>query len=802
MLLELEIHLNQEIDTAQLVDQLREMGYAPVDYVYLPGQYALRGSIIDIFSFAQEQPFRIDRFGDEVETIRQFDVDSQLSTDKLTVCTIYDQQMATADGARAGRIALAMKELQDMKVGDYIVHMDFGVGRFGGLVRKKQVGPDGEERFVEEIRITYQHGDIVDLSILSIYKIAKYRSGEGTPPNLATLGKAAWQRMKERTKTRIKDIARDLIKLYAKRKAMEGFAFAKDNDLQALLEQSFPYEDTPDQERATIEVKTDMELPQPMDRLICGDVGFGKTEVAIRAAFKAACSSKQVAVLVPTTILALQHYKTFSDRLKDMPVRVEYLSRARTAKQTKEILADLKEGKIDILIGTHKLTGKTVEWHDLGLLVIDEEQKFGVAVKERLRKLRANVDTLTLTATPIPRTLQFSLLGARDMSVMRTPPPNRHRIQTTVETFSKDLLREAIKREMSRGGQSFVVTDRVAKLAELEYLIKVELPTCRVVVAHGQMPPADMEKRIIAFINGEYDVLLATTIVENGVDIPNANTIIINNAHHFGLSDLHQMRGRVGRADRKAYCYLVIPPTAPLTHDAQRRLEALEAFAELGSGFALAMQDLDIRGAGNLLGAEQSGFMEEMGYEMYQKILQQAVRELKEESISQATHRPNALAQLPATPLAECLVESDIPMYFSDLYVPTSAERMTLYRQLDNIQSARELEQFRQRLVDRFGKLPAEAEELLRLIPLRELGKRLGCERLTLRQGMMSMQFVSNPDSDYYQSATFGSILNFVASNPRRCQLRENNGKRLMRVASITSLSQAIDLLKTIDNVQ
>lgn len=522
-------------------------------------------------------------------------------------------------------MALTMKELREMEPGDFVVHVDFGIGKFAGLVRV----PAGES-YQEMIRLVYQHGDIADVSIHSLYKISKYRRAEsGEAPRLSILGSGAWNKLKEKTKKRIKDIARDLIKLYAQRRHERGFAFSADNYMQHELEASFLYEDTPDQLKSTQQVKHDMESPRPMDRLVCGDVGFGKTEVAIRAAFKAACDNKQVAVLVPTTVLAFQHFKTFSKRLQGMPVRVDYLSRARTTKQTRQVTEDLAAGKIDILVGTHKLIGKSVKWKDLGLLIIDEEQKFGVATKEKLRQLKTNVDTLTLSATPIPRTLQFSLMGARDMSIMRTPPPNRYPIQTEIATFSSEVIADAINFEMSRGGQVFFVNDRIAGLAPIAEMIHKYVPDCRVGIGHGQMSPEELEKIVMGFMNYDYDVLLSTTIVENGIDISNANTIIINDAHRFGLSDLHQMRGRVGRSNRKAFCYLLAPPLANLTADARRRLEALETFSELGSGFSIAMQDLDIRGAGNLLGAEQSGFMEDLGYETYQKILTQAVTELK-----------------------------------------------------------------------------------------------------------------------------------------------------------------------------
>lgn len=994
----INIAVGDIIDFADLGRQMREFGFKEVDYVYEPGQFAMRGSIIDVYSYSSELPFRIDFFGDEVDTIRTFEVADQLSKDakqqvrivpelaqlteekqpftsllpddallvmkdRLYLCStieqiyndgfsqqamterlegateveqqqimrdmrkennlvsptrfreeicrfrlvefgakptgtpqvsiefhispqplfhknfslliqtlddyllqgyqlyiladsekqtqrlrdIFDseelQQMRRnsqhlniqhstlpftpvnrtlhegfadndlrlcfftdhqifdrfhkynlkSDAARTGKMALTMKELQEMEPGDFIVHVDFGIGKFGGLVRV----PVGDS-YQEMIRLYYQRGDIVDVSIHSLYKISKYRrSDTGEPPRLSTLGTGAWEKLKERTKKRIKDIARDLIKLYAKRRHEKGFAYSADSYLQHELEASFLYEDTPDQQRATHDVKVDMESARPMDRLVCGDVGFGKTEVAIRAAFKAACDSKQVAVLVPTTVLAFQHYKTFSDRLKGMPVRVDYLSRARTAKQTREVLADLKAGKIDILVGTHKLIGKAVEWHDLGLLIIDEEQKFGVSTKEKLRTLKTNVDTLTMSATPIPRTLQFSLMGARDMSIMRTPPPNRYPVQTELGVYGHEIIADAINFEMSRNGQVFFVNDRISNLPEIAALITKYVPDARVAIGHGQMSPEELEKILIGFMNYDYDVLLSTTIVENGIDISNANTIIINDAHRFGLSDLHQMRGRVGRSNRKAFCYLLAPPKSVLSSEARRRLEALENFSELGSGFNLAMQDLDIRGAGNLLGAEQSGFMEDLGYETYQKILNQAVTELKNDEFADMYAEEIAQGNnLTGDAFVEdCAVESDLEMYFPDTYVPGSAERMLLYRELDNIDNDDELDAYRQRLIDRFGAIPHEGEELLQVVALRRYGKSLGCEKIILKQGRMQMQFVSNPNSAYYRSATFGKALDFIAANARRCNLKEVNGKRSMVVSGVPTVGEAVKVL-------
>ena len=725
----------------------------------------------------------------------------------LRMCFFTDHQIfdrfhkynLKSDAARTGKMALTMKELQEMEPGDFIVHVDFGIGKFGGLLRV----PVGDS-YQEAIRIYYQHGDIVDVSIHSLYKISKYRRADtGEPPRLSALGTGAWDRLKERTKKRIKDIARDLIKLYSKRRHEKGFSFSADSYLQHELEASFLYEDTPDQSKATQDVKHDMESNRPMDRLVCGDVGFGKTEVAIRAAFKAATDGKQVAVLVPTTVLAFQHYKTFLSRLKEMPVRVDYLSRARTAKQTREVLADLKEGKIDILIGTHKLIGKSVEWHDLGLLIIDEEQKFGVATKEKLRKLKTNVDTLTMSATPIPRTLQFSLMGARDMSIIRTPPPNRYPVQTELGVYGHEIIADAINFEMSRNGQVYFVNDRISNLPEIAALIHKYVPDARVAIGHGQMNPEELEKILIGFMDYDYDVLLSTSIVENGIDISNANTIIINDAHRFGLSDLHQMRGRVGRSNRKAFCYLLAPPKSVLTPEARRRLEALENFSELGSGFNLAMQDLDIRGAGNLLGAEQSGFMEDLGYETYQKILNQAVTELKNEEFQDIYAEEIAQGkEISGDEFVEdCALESDLEMYFPETYVPGSAERMFLYRELDNISDDDQLDAYRKRLEDRFGKMPKEGEQLLLVVPLRRIGKKLGCEKIILKQGRMQMQFVSNPESAYYKSQAFGRALNYISSHTRRCNLKEARGHRFMIVTGITSVGDALEVLKEIDNM-
>ena len=965
-----------------IVSTLRDFGFSEVDYVYEPGQFARRGSILDVFSFSSEYPFRIDFFGDEIDTIRTFEVENQLSKDKCDnvtivpelsqsneeripilqflpkdtflcvkdftyVCDIINKvyeegfsqqtllemtagatemecqeimnrmrseiQLVTAstfmrdaldfrmiemghkpsrnadttirfdikpqplfhknfdllkksledyqlmgykvyiladsrkqqerlkeileafvpvdktlhegfvdnmmkacfftdhqifdrfhkynlrsEKARSGKVALTLKEISQFEIGDYVVHIDHGIGKFGGLVRMPQ--GDG---YQEMIKITYQRGDAIYVSIHSLYKVSKYKAQDnGEPPRMSTLGTGQWERLKERTKSKIKDIARDLILLYAKRRKEKGFPFSHDSYLQHELEASFLYEDTPDQLKATNDVKADMEKARPMDRLVCGDVGFGKTEVAVRAAFKAATDSKQVAVLVPTTVLAYQHFQTFSKRLKDFPVRVDYLTRARSAKQTKELLKDLEEGKIDILIGTHKLISKQVKFKDLGLLIIDEEQKFGVSTKEKLRQIKVNVDTLTMSATPIPRTLQFSLVGARDLSVIQTPPPNRHPIQTEIHTFSPEIIVDAINFEMSRNGQVYIVNNRISDLQRLKETILKYIPDARIAIGHGQMKPEELEHIILDFANYDYDVLISTTIVENGIDIPNANTIIINSAQYFGLSDLHQMRGRVGRGNRKAFCYLLAPPLSALNQESRRRLEALENFSDLGSGINIAMQDLDIRGAGNMLGAEQSGFIADLGYETYQKILSQAVTELKNDEFSEIYKEEIKSGEMTGEDFVDdCSVESDIEMYFPDQWVPTDSERMLLYRELDNLKNDDELARYRQRLIDRFGEIPKVANELMNVVPLRRKAKQLGCERLMLKMGRMTMFFVSNPNSPYYQSQAFDSILNYIASNPRRCNIRENNGKRSLVVNDVKTVEDAIVVFEEISFV-
>lgn len=973
----LKISVGEKLDNMFVSDVLDEYGFEQVDYVYEPGQYAMRGSILDVFSFSYEFPYRIDFFGNEVETIRSFDVETQLSKEKLDsiyivpemtkgnrtnsslldslpsetllaskdlawvkerigsiwneepiigdeesfadieqlraklitgedflrtalgfcrlhfgtrvtgvadatltfsmeaqpiyhknfdlvsesfhkyledgytlyilsdvekqatriraifedrgdnipftsvnktihegfadetlrVCLFTDHQLfdrfhkfnLKSDKARSGKLSLSLKELNQFTTGDYIVHIDHGVGQFGGLVRTEVNG-----KMQEAIRLIYQNNDIIFVSIHSLHKLSKYKGKDsGEPPKLSKLGTGAWEKMKERTKSKVKDIARDLILLYSKRKQEKGFAYSPDSFMQHELEASFIYEDTPDQMKATADVKTDMENDRPMDRLICGDVGFGKTEVAIRAAFKAVSDNKQVAVLVPTTVLAFQHYQTFSERLKDFPCRIEYISRARTAKEIRETLKDLKEGKINIIIGTHRIVGKDVTFKDLGLLIIDEEQKFGVSVKEKLRQLKANVDTLTMTATPIPRTLQFSLMGARDLSSITTPPPNRYPVQTEVERFNPDIIREAINFEMSRNGQVFFINNRIQNIYEMEALVKREVPDARIAVGHGQMEPDKLEKIILDFVNYEYDVLIATSIVESGIDVPNANTIIINNAQQFGLSDLHQLRGRVGRSNRKAFCYLLSPPLSSLTQEARRRLQAIENFSELGSGIHIAMQDLDIRGAGNMLGAEQSGFIADLGYETYQKILEEAVDELKAEEFadlySDATEkRPDTGSEY----VRETYIESDLELMFPPTYIPNDSERVSLYRELDKMEEERDILAFTERLKDRFGKVPKEGKELIRVVRLRRMAKTLGMEKVILKKGQMSIFLVTNPESPYYESEAFDKLLGFIQKHPRECTLREQNGKRSIVIKNVPTVETACGYLDEIGKVQ
>ena len=981
----LTLGVGERVDSMFVQETLLAFGFHRTDYVYEPGQFAVRGSIIDVYSFSCELPYRIDFFGDEVDSIRTFEVHSQLSRDRQQSITIIGQldnlttgqsdnltkesflgflpedtimvvkdllflcdtveqtynegfsQSAVTEGieirdeklessallvapdefrrqildfrrielnpsslisnpsslirfhthpqpvfhknfdllieafrklqdagtdlyiladsrkqtdrlesifhdketgiqftpvdrtlhggfsdddlnlafftdhqifdrfhkynlrsekAMGGKVALTLKELQQFEVGDYVVHIDYGVGRFGGLVRMQN-----GDQLQEVIKIIYSGDDTVYVSIHSLHKVSKYKGKEGEPPRISHLGTGAWERMKERTKKKIKDIARDLILLYSRRREEKGFAFSRDSFMQHELEASFLYEDTPDQLRATQDVKLDMERQRPMDRLVCGDVGFGKTEVAIRAAFKACADNKQVAVLVPTTVLAYQHFHTFSSRLKGFPVRIEYLTRARSSQKTKEILDGLKDGSVNIVIGTHKLIGKSVRFKDLGLLIIDEEQKFGVSTKEKLRQMKTNVDTLTLTATPIPRTLQFSLMGARDLSVIQTPPPNRYPIQTHLCQFNAEIIAEAVGFEMSRGGQVFLVNNRISQLQELAELIRKHVPDARVAVAHGQMPPEELEKIMVDFTNYDYDVLVSTTIIESGLDIPNANTIIINGAHNFGLSDLHQMRGRVGRSNKKAFCYLLAPPLSALSIDARRRLQAIENFSDLGSGIHIAMQDLDIRGAGNLLGAEQSGFIADLGYETYQKILSQAVTELRNEEFhelyAEEVREGNIVESTEV--VDECQLDSNLPMYFSEEYVPTSSERMLLYRELDAMERDEDVDRFRQRMKDRFGPLPREAEDLLLVVPLRRLGKHFGCERIVLKAGHARLFFGPDDDNPFYEGRIFGQIVSFATANAYRCHFKLDKGKKSLLIDDVQTIGQAVELLRQIN---
>ena len=988
----LKLHVGERVDLSFVTEVLRSYEFEFVDYVYEPGQFAVRGSIVDVFSFSSEYPFRVDFFGDEVDSIRLFEVESQLSKEKkeevvivpdlsrslekggtgglvsflhflpaqtvlamhdllwlqervqavhdeslsaqavaarqaeendsislegklidgseftaqvlefrrlefghqstgqpdavlqfdtvaqpifhknfdlvtqcfleylqkgytlyicsdstkqtdrlraifddrhaagaqpldftpvertlhegfadheLKMCIFTDHQLfdrfhkysLKSDKARSGKVALSLKELNQFTPGDYVVHTDHGVGRFAGLMRV----PNGDTT-QEVMKLVYQNDDVVFVSIHSLHKVSKYKGKEGEAPRLNKLGTGAWEKLKDRTKKKIKDIARDLIKLYSQRREEKGFQYSPDSFLQQELEASFLYEDTPDQSKATAEVKADMESARPMDRLVCGDVGFGKTEVAVRAAFKAVADNKQVAVLVPTTVLAYQHFQTFKERLKNFPCRVEYLSRARTSAQVRAVIKGLEQGEVNIIIGTHRILGKDVKFHDLGLLIIDEEQKFGVSVKEKLRQLKVNVDTLTMTATPIPRTLQFSLLGARDLSVIQTPPPNRYPVQTEVHTFNEEVITDAINFEMSRNGQVFFVNNRISNLAELQALIQRRIPDCRVCIGHGQMEPAEMEKVILDFANYEYDVLLATTIIESGIDIPNANTILINQAQNFGLSDLHQMRGRVGRSNKKAFCYLLAPPLSTLTQEARRRLQAIENFSDLGSGIHIAMQDLDIRGAGNMLGAEQSGFIADLGYETYQKILTEAVRELKNDEFADLLadeQRADGSGQISGEQFVEeCQLESDLELLLPADYVTGSSERMLLYRELDGLTLDTEVAAFRERLEDRFGPVPPETEELLRVVALRRMAARLGVEKVFLKGGRMTLIFVSNPDSPYYQSQAFGRVIAYMMQFTRRCDLREQNNRRSMVVKEVASVEQAVDVLQEMLSLQ
>ena len=689
---------------------------------------------------------------------------------------------------------MTVAELNALKVGDYVVHIDHGVGRFGGLVKLNDNG-----RIKEAIKLIYKDNDILFVNVHALHRISRYKSGEGEPPKIYKLGGGAWQKLKTATKKAVKDISRELIALYAKRKASKGFAFSADGYLQQELEASFVWEDTPDQQSASQAVKRDMESEQPMDRLVCGDVGFGKTEVAIRAAFKAAVDGKQTAVLVPTTILALQHYRSFSERLRDLPVKVEYLNRTKSAKQTRQILEDLAAGKIDIIIGTHKILGKQVKFHDLGLLIIDEEQKFGVAAKEKLTQMSVSIDTLTLTATPIPRTLQFSLMGSRDLSIISTPPPNRQPIVTESHVFSEEVVRDAIEEELSRGGQVYFVHNRVDDLMSVEGMLQRLCPKARIGVGHGRMPAEQLERLVMDFIYGEYDVLLTTTIVENGIDVPNANTIIIDNAQNFGLSDLHQLRGRVGRSDRKAYCYLITPPNELLGGDSRRRLRAIEEFSDLGSGFNIAMQDLDIRGAGNLLGAEQSGFIADIGVETYQKIMQQAISELRSEGldVSGLTQAENDAMQSIGF-IDDATIDIDVEASLPDSYVHSQSEKLRLYRELDSLQSEEQLTSFAARLEDRFGALPEATVELMNVVRLRREAVRLGMERVKVKNGLMIVWFVGDDSSPYYKSDTFMGLLRKVTADAERFVLKQHNNRLAMTVRKVRNIAQGVEVLRAL----
>ena len=686
---------------------------------------------------------------------------------------------------------ITLKEIKGLNPGDYITHIDHGVGRYGGLEKIEVNG-----KVQESIRLVYRDNDVLYVSIHSLHRIAKYGSKDGATPKLDKLGSTAWQTLKQKTKKKVKEIAYDLIKLYAERKAKKGHAFAPDNYLQNELEASFIYEDTPDQIKATRDVKKDMEEEAPMDRLVCGDVGFGKTEIAIRAAFKAAVDGKQVAVLAPTTILTLQHYRTFSERLKGMPCKIDFINRFKTPKEQKDILQQLADGKIDILIGTHRIVGKDIKFKDLGLLIIDEEQKFGVGVKDKLKLLKADVDTLTLTATPIPRTLQFSMMGARDLSIMNTPPANRHPVQTEVCTFGDELIRDAILFEIERNGQVFFINNRVGTLIEIELLLKRLCPNVKVLTAHGQMEAAALEEAMVSFIDGDYDVLISTTIVESGLDIPNANTIIINDAHMFGLSDLHQLRGRVGRSNRQAFCYLLAPPQSVLTSEAQKRLRAISEFSDLGSGFQIAMRDLDIRGAGNLLGAEQSGFITEIGYEMYQKILNEAMQELREEPGNRVEGGPKQVTESETGLfITDCVIDTDLEILIPDSYVSNITERLSLYRELDEAKNESELIQFTEKLRDRFGVVPPQTIELINAVRMRWVAVKTGFEKLTLKNNKLTGHFISRHNSAYYQSPVFSSVLKYVQTHARTCRMKEQNNKLTLSFDHILSITQAIEVI-------
>ena len=928
----LHLSVGDEISHESIVEAMYGSGFNKVDFVAEPGQFAIRGAIVDIFSYSYNNPFRISFFGDEIESITVFDCNTQLSKEKVHKAEIYpditysededdmtsissilpddallwldssymyrnkdfykdierfrriymelplsrqneesvkfnispqpvfnknfellteDIRKRLEEGYRVriygekqsqlerlksilsqnGNIMpefvsgynihngfidndnkvccysdheifdrfhrvnirrtvekseqLTLNDLTSFAIGDYIVHIDYGVGIFGGLVRMK----DDKGRMHEVVKLMYKDNDVVFVSVHALHKISRYKSKDSEPPKIHKLGSKVWQNLKASTKSKVKDIAKDLIHLYAKRKSVKGFAFSADTYMQQELESSFMYEDTPDQEKAVYAVKRDMEDDCPMDRLVCGDVGFGKTEVAVRAAFKAVADSKQVAVLVPTTILALQHYNTFRNRLKDLPCNIDYVSRLRTTKEISDIQKKLKAGTLDIVIGTHKLIGKGFEFKDLGLLVIDEEQKFGVSAKEKLRQLKASVDTLTLTATPIPRTLQFSLLGARDLSIISTPPPNRIPVQTEIMLFDHDEIRKIIDYELNRGGQIFFVHNRVEELQSIHDILHRLVPDMRICIAHGQMEAKVLENKILDFMSGDYDMLLCTTIIENGLDIPNANTIIINQAQNIGLSDLHQLRGRVGRSNRRSFCYLMVPPLVSITEDARRRLKAIESFSDLGSGFNIAMQDLDIRGAGNLLGAEQSGFITDMGFETYQKILAEAMEELGVETgISTRETKENYVS--------DCTIETDQLALIPDSYIDMTAEKIRIYKELDSLSSEKEMEQMKKRLTDRFGTMPDELLRLFDIVRIRQAGQKLGFEKIIIKNGVMIAFFVTNSMSLYYKSDMFAHILGRINEHPKLFELKQNDNRLRIFVRNVDSISKAYDILK------
>ena len=929
----LKLSVGDEISHESIVETMFESGFQRVDFVSEPGQFAIRGAIVDIFSYSYNDPFRISFFGDEIDSINIFDCNTQLSKEKITVAEIYPDIVASDDSSddtvsivdilpedtlfwldssdmyndrdfwplpgrfrkiymelplsrqnedavkfnitaqpvfnknfelltedirkrmdqgyrvriygekqaqlerlrsilsqnggvmpefipgcnihngfidnenkvccysdheifdRFHRVnlrrtvdkseQLTINDLTSFSIGDYIVHIDYGVGVFGGLVRMK----DDRGRMHEVVKLTYKDNDVVFVSVHALHKISRYKSKDSEPPKIHKLGSKVWQNLKASTKSKVKDIAKDLIQLYAQRKAAKGFAFSADTYLQQELESSFMYEDTPDQEKAVTAVKRDMEDTCPMDRLVCGDVGFGKTEVAVRAAFKAVADSKQVVVLVPTTILALQHYKTFQSRLKDLPCNIDYVSRLRTAKEISDIQKRLKAGTLDIVIGTHKLIGKGFEFKDLGLLIIDEEQKFGVSAKEKLRQLKASVDTLTLTATPIPRTLQFSLLGARDLSIINTPPPNRIPVQTEIMLFDHDEIKKIINYELGRGGQLFFVHNRVEELLAVEDILHRLVPDMKICVAHGQMEAKVLENKILDFMAGDYDMLLCTTIIENGLDVPNANTIIINQAQNIGLSDLHQLRGRVGRSNKRAFCYLIVPPLVSITDEARRRLKAIESFSDLGSGFNIAMQDLDIRGAGNLLGAEQSGFITDMGFETYQKILAEAMEELGVET-GIVTRSANENYTV------DCTIETDQLALIPDSYIDLTAEKIRIYKELDSIVNEKDLDIMRGKLTDRFGKIPVELDRLFDIVKIRQLGVKLGFEKIIIKNGVLIAFFISNPLSQYYKSERFSKILENISTHQQLFEIKQPDNRLRIVVRNVDTISKAYEILK------